>query len=242
MSQSHSAEPGTWTDERIEQLKQLWEQGLSASAIGRALGVTKNAVVGKAHRLKLSSRPSPIRKGAKPPVKRATVLARPTMAPPASSYAGLTPTEKPSSKTSAAPLRATAPQVQGTPDSISAPAVAKRIGQPRGDGQRVEASRVEARAPAAPQPGGQSAKRHARDAGTATNGGQGISRAMLLSAGLGLRQAPQPAVRQCLWPIGDPGEPDFTFCGAKPVPGKPYCEEHCARAYVSKSRADSEAA
>ena len=53
----------TWTTERIEELARLWGQGHSASAIGKQLGVSKNAVVGKAHRLKLTARPSPIRAG-----------------------------------------------------------------------------------------------------------------------------------------------------------------------------------
>ena len=71
----------TWTDDRIDQLRKLWDQGLSASAIGRQLGVSKNAVVGKAHRLKLPARPSPIRKGARPPVRRMAVLPKPFALP-----------------------------------------------------------------------------------------------------------------------------------------------------------------
>ena len=46
----------------------------------------------------------------------------------------------------------------------------------------------------------------------------------------------------CLWPIGDPGDKDFHFCGEPSVQGKPYCEEHCAKAYITKSRGNSEAA
>ena len=52
----------SWTDVRIEELRKLWNEGLSAQEIGRRLDVTKNAVIGKAHRLGLPSRPSPIRK------------------------------------------------------------------------------------------------------------------------------------------------------------------------------------
>ena len=51
-----------WTEETIAQLRMLWLEGHSTAEIGRRMGVTKNAVVGKAHRLKLSSRPSPIRR------------------------------------------------------------------------------------------------------------------------------------------------------------------------------------
>lgn len=47
----------SWTDERVEQLKTLWGEGHSASQIAKTLGgVTRNAVIGKVHRLKLSNR------------------------------------------------------------------------------------------------------------------------------------------------------------------------------------------
>jgi GcrA cell cycle regulator len=51
-----------WSDDRVEQLKNLWTEGLSASQIARALGgVTRNAVIGKVHRLGLAGRASPSR-------------------------------------------------------------------------------------------------------------------------------------------------------------------------------------
>jgi len=52
-----------WTDETIERLKTLWAQGHSASRIADELGegITRNAVIGKAHRLGLKARPSPVR-------------------------------------------------------------------------------------------------------------------------------------------------------------------------------------
>lgn len=52
-----------WTETRVERLRSLWSEGLSASQIADHLGgVTRNAVIGKAHRLGLSSRPSPIKR------------------------------------------------------------------------------------------------------------------------------------------------------------------------------------
>ena len=85
----------SWTDERIEQLKSLWEQGMTASQIAEALGgVSRNAVIGKAHRLDLQARPSPVRGGESggevrtkpappPPVAPATVEVPPAPQPAA---------------------------------------------------------------------------------------------------------------------------------------------------------------
>ena len=55
------AQSAGWTDERVETLKKLWMEGLSASQIAGELGqgVTRNAVIGKVHRLKLSARAKP---------------------------------------------------------------------------------------------------------------------------------------------------------------------------------------
>ena len=55
-----------WTDDTIRELRQLWSEGHSTAEIGRRMGVTKNTVVGKAHRLDLPARPSPIRSGGSP--------------------------------------------------------------------------------------------------------------------------------------------------------------------------------
>ena len=53
-----------WSDDKIELLKTLWIQGKPASEIADILGdqVSRNAIIGKAHRLGLAGRPSPIRK------------------------------------------------------------------------------------------------------------------------------------------------------------------------------------
>ena len=55
----------SWTEERLAQLRKLWDEGLSISQIGEALGVSRNAIAGKAHRMGLPKRPSPISKTAK---------------------------------------------------------------------------------------------------------------------------------------------------------------------------------
>ena len=58
---------GEWTDATVTRLRQLWDDGHSTAEIGRRLGVSKNAVVGKAHRLDLPGRPSPISAGSGKP-------------------------------------------------------------------------------------------------------------------------------------------------------------------------------
>ena len=61
----------SWTDDRVNILKKLWGEGHTAAEIAKELGgVTRNAVIGKAHRLKLSNRVSPIQQNNKKPVVR----------------------------------------------------------------------------------------------------------------------------------------------------------------------------
>ncbi|MBB5753340.1 GcrA family cell cycle regulator [Prosthecomicrobium pneumaticum] len=67
----------TWTDERVELLKRLWGEGLSASQIANELGgITRNAVIGKVHRLSLSGRARPAAAAPARP-RKATAGARP---------------------------------------------------------------------------------------------------------------------------------------------------------------------
>ena len=62
----------TWTDDRIETLSNLWREGMSASQIARDLGhgITRNAVIGKVHRLGLTGRAAPRLPGARRPDQR----------------------------------------------------------------------------------------------------------------------------------------------------------------------------
>jgi GcrA cell cycle regulator len=109
----------SWTDERIDKLKLMWEKGMTASQIAEELGgVSRNAVIGKAHRLDLQSRPSPVKandddksgtkkaaapKAPKPaprPVEAAPPRAEPVIArtpPPAPAVAAPTPVPVPTS-------------------------------------------------------------------------------------------------------------------------------------------------
>jgi GcrA cell cycle regulator len=68
----------SWTDERIERLKKMWSAGATASQIADELGgVSRNAVIGKAHRLGLDARPSPVKPGEEKERKPAAASAKP---------------------------------------------------------------------------------------------------------------------------------------------------------------------
>ncbi|WP_043830254.1 GcrA family cell cycle regulator [Muricoccus aerilatus] len=74
-----------WSAEAIEQLRALWAEGHSTAEIGRRMGISKNAVVGKAHRLHLPARPSPIHREQAPAVAAASTASeapRPVASPP----------------------------------------------------------------------------------------------------------------------------------------------------------------
>jgi GcrA cell cycle regulator len=82
-----------WTEERIDRLKKMWTQGATASEIAEKLGgISRNAVIGKAHRLGLEARPSPVKPGEdKAPARKAAPRAQqPVPAPKAAA-----PAEKP---------------------------------------------------------------------------------------------------------------------------------------------------
>lgn len=134
-----------WTDDRVALLKRLWGEGKTAAEIASELGgVTRNAVIGKAHRLKLSNRVSPIQQNKKPVVV------------------------------------------------ISKPAVA--------------------------------AEKKIRQTLEQDNNRTGIS---MLELGN----------QMCRWPLGDPREEKFGFCGDGCVPGLPYCDRHAKAAYQAAGRA-----
>jgi GcrA cell cycle regulator len=135
-----------WDDDRVELLKKMWADGLSAPQIAKQLGgVTRNAVIGKVHRLGLSGRATP----AKPQVVHAT---RPRPTPP--------------------PRQIAPPVCQPLPDLCGVN-----------------------EAP-----------------GTAT----------LLTLG----------AHMCKWPIGDPRDAAFTFCGRRAEDGRVYCHGHVQVSYV----------
>lgn len=162
----------SWTKDRTALLEKMWTEGKSAAEIAKELGgVTRNAVIGKAHRMGLSGRPSPIKKGTA--TKKA---AAPKKKAAAKSTA---PVIKPKTKKSSPPKRENATPL---PKSI------KPI-------------------PAGPKK---------------------VKKEIPSGKGLGILDLTD---KICKWPIGDPQEADFHFCGEPIHPGRTYCMPHCTEAY-----------
>ncbi len=156
-----------WTEERVAELKKLWAEGHSASQIAKRLGsVTRNAVIGKVHRLGLSGRATPSR-----PVKRPPRLARPK------------PQAMPrQASSSPAPRQQTALAVRPEPAHTHITEAEANIEPKRlSNGDMVTVLTV-------------------KDS-------------------------------MCKWPIGDPADNNFGFCGHAAAEGSPYCAEHARVAF-----------
>ncbi len=111
-----------WTEETIQRLRAFWAEGVSTAEIGRRLGVSKNAVVGKAHRLELLARPSPIRWDSEAPRAR-----RRGPAPPRACGPTLPPLPSlPARQVAAPPVVAAPPPPRPAPVAPPQPAAAPR--------------------------------------------------------------------------------------------------------------------
>ncbi len=155
-----------WTEKMVEDLKIMWKQGLTTGEIGKRLGVSKNSVVGKVHRLQLDARPSPIKK------KEGNV------SDSAAAEKKTTVKNKAEKKNP--------PKTEPTPTVAPAPLPVK------------PASSV----------GNTSGEVRLTDLDNHT----------------------------CRWPLGDPKDENFHFCGKKVKIGQTYCEEHAALAYVKPTK------
>src|SRR3954454_22896982 len=103
----------SWTDERIERLKSLWTKGMTASHIADELGgVSRNAVIGRAHRLGLQSRPSPVKPNEPEPKPKAEAREEPQPA----AVAAKSPPAEP-------PPRPAAPRAERKAEPAPAPVV-----------------------------------------------------------------------------------------------------------------------
>ncbi len=168
----------SWTDDRVATLTKLWSQGKSASEIAEVLGgVTRNAVIGKAHRLGLSGRPSPIKK--KKLTKKPAKPKKTTTKVKADS-------KKEDTKTKKTETRKT-PKRREIKLPIAPPTFIEE--HPVHDGELISI--------------------------------------------LDLTE------RVCRWPIGDPKEGEFGFCGAECDPAHPYCLPHMAMAFQASSKKEA---
>jgi GcrA cell cycle regulator len=211
----------SWTDERIDRLKELWSQGKTASHIADELGgVSRNAVIGKAHRLGLQSRPSPVKPNE--PAPKARVRARDKAEAPAAAA----PEPRPAAEAPPAPWEEddeaedNASEAATQPEEASAgpakPAAPQPIVRSIGPGGFVRQGPSDQQAPIPPAP--------PRRLVPAKPSPEVADKTGLLDLN----------ERICKWPIGHPGEPDFHFCGRNANPGFPYCVEHCGVAYQAQ--------
>lgn len=203
----------SWTDERIATLKKMWEGGSTASQIAEELGgVSRNAVIGKAHRLGLKSRPSPVKandKKKKAPAKKpAPKPAVKKAAPRAAPKPAMQPAAKPTTAQASGASIPSQPIPNKTPDLPKIVSV--------GPGGFLRQGPGDQQAPIPPAP--------PRRLVPAKPSPEIADKTSLLDL----------TEKVCRWPMGHPGEPDFHFCGEAVNPGYPYCVEHCGRAYQAQ--------
>ncbi len=208
-----------WTDERIDDLKAMWGEGLTASQIAEKLGgVSRNAVIGKAHRLGLKSRPSPVKsvdKDKKAATKKKT--------PPRKKVAA-----------SDAPAKTAAPKPASTkpapPESEKFDSPVPNASMPNPAAANKDIARIVSVGPGGflrQGPGDQQPPippAPPRRLVPARPSSEISGKTSLLDL----------TEKVCRWPINHPGEPDFHFCGRDVNPGFPYCVEHCGRAYQAQ--------
>ncbi len=196
----------SWTDERVETLKVMWSEGKSASQIARELGgVTRNAVIGKVHRLGLSNRA--------PGADRAEdeALLEGSVEDP-----GIEAEEE---EDEAAAPTAPKPAAAPIPPQAATPIAPRPMGK---DPVPVQRLRTPGQ-PMPPQPSGSEISAEAL---------ANLAEAARKAKRLSLMQLTE---RTCKWPVGDPATDDFWFCGLPTVAGKPYCETHVAVAFQPMS-------
>ena len=198
-----------WTDERVARLTKLWAEGLSASQIATDLGeVSRNAVIGKVHRLGLSGRVKP----------GGNAGGRPKRAAPTGSPAGARTDAAPAGAAPAGPAGVT----QFRPAAQTSAGATMRAGGTGGGGGagghvvgatalKIEAENemvLEARV------------QEAEDV------------VVPMSKKLTLLELTE---NTCKWPTGDPQRPGFSFCGHQTKEDTPYCEHHAKVAFQPPS-------
>lgn len=205
----------SWTDERVETLKKMWAEGQSASQIAKELGgVTRNAVIGKVHRLGLSNR---VGGGASEEETEVAVAPAPaaTAAPPRAEPAAPKPAVVAEAPRPAPERPAPAPERPAVAPAAMSTAVVTPL--------PIRKAIIPAGQPLPPQP---SANEISPEALASVREVEKRAKKLTLM---------ELTERTCKWPIGDPATEDFWFCGLPSVPGKPYCEAHVGVAFQPMS-------
>jgi GcrA cell cycle regulator len=198
----------SWTEERIDRLKTMWAEGATASQIADELGgVSRNAVIGKAHRLGLEARPSPVKPGDEKE-HRAPAAAAPTPKPAPAERPAPRPAAATAAPEQAAPAHPAPQRQRAQSDNIQYRSI--------GPGGFIRQGPGDQQAPIPPAP--------PRRLVPAKPSPEVADKTSLLDLN----------DRICKWPMGHPGEPDFHFCGNASNPGFPYCVEHCGVAYQAQ--------
>ncbi len=191
-----------WDNSMLKKLKALTGKGLSTSEIGKRLGMSKNAIVGKLNRLGWNA-------------KAGGAVAEPKEKAKESKKSATTPKTTTVKKTTTSKKT-----VAGTKQSATAvkKETVKKESAKKESGKTVakkEANNKTAEKKSESKTSSSSAKTLAMH--------QRIVQHSLEMASL------KP--NQCRWPIGDPDSEHFHFCGETVFVGKPYCYEHCKQAY-----------
>ena len=214
-----------WTEEMVETLKKLWDEGVTTGEIGRRLNISKNSIVGKVHRLGLSGRPSPIKKKSDKPAKE------PTNKPdkPAKEKKTATKTTKPAAKTTTPAAKTTKEIKKETkPETTITP----NINTPKPistETQKIIPETPKSKIFSQITSDEEDIKlaKSINVSDTPVHKGENLSLVELDN-------------HTCRWPIGDPKDENFHFCGKKIRLGQTYCEEHAAIAYVKPGKKYSE--
>ena len=198
----------SWSDERVETLKKLWAEGQSASQIAKELGgVTRNAVIGKVHRLGLSNRNGLASGGTATTDSKEDDKAA----------------EAPRAKAKPATAKPVPPEPEPEPEPEPQDAADPATAAPAAQTARAGKPIIPAGQPLPPQPSANEIDPEAMAK---------VSEVEKKAKKLGLMELTE---RTCKWPVGDPATDDFWFCGLPAQPGKPYCEAHVGVAFQPMS-------
>ena len=216
----------SWTEERVELLKRMWSEGQSASQIAKELGgVTRNAVIGKVHRLGLSNRGTGAATGSEE-VAPAEAEPAPIAADPAPAAAEPAPAAAGPAEPAEPAETEAMPEPAPAPEPVAAGPAEDEIAEEEAAEAESAAAPARKPAPGQPMPPQPSTNEISPEALAKVSEVEKKARRITLM---------ELTERTCKWPLGDPATEDFWFCGLPVQPGKPYCEAHVGVAFQPMS-------